>query len=129
MLTNQKCLAGGSILKKIERFSNQGVERYFCTNDEEIAKVISRLNQDKNAENWLSMRPHNQSFGEDKDFSIDFGEFEKDRLRGRGIRIHDGGCIEFGYWENGKSSTGHHIEIYSGWFKVGGEYIQDMGID
>ena len=48
-LTNQKRLADGSILKKIERFSKQGVERYFCMNDEEIAKVNSRLNGDNDA--------------------------------------------------------------------------------
>ncbi len=48
ILINQKCLADGSNLKKIERFSKQGVERYFCKNDEKIAKVNSRLNQDKN---------------------------------------------------------------------------------
>ncbi len=48
-LTNQKCLADGSVLKKIERFSKQGVERYFCMNDEEIAKVNSRLNGDNDA--------------------------------------------------------------------------------
>jgi hypothetical protein len=39
MLINQKWLADGSVLKKIERFSKQGVERYFCRNDEKIAEV------------------------------------------------------------------------------------------
>jgi hypothetical protein len=49
MLINQKWLADGSVLKKIERFSKQGVERYFCKNDEKIAKVNSRLNRDNDA--------------------------------------------------------------------------------
>jgi hypothetical protein len=49
MLINQKWIADGSVLKKIERFSKQGVERYFCKNDEKIAKVNSRLNRDNDA--------------------------------------------------------------------------------
>ncbi len=48
-LTKQKCIGDGSVLKKIERFSKQGVERYFCKNDEKIAKVNSRLNGDNDA--------------------------------------------------------------------------------
>ncbi len=42
-LTNQKLLADGSVLKKIKKFSSQGVERdiYRWL---EIAKVIPRLN-------------------------------------------------------------------------------------
>ncbi len=53
MLINQKCLADGSILKKIERFSKQGVEKYFFKNDEKIAKVNYRLNRDNDNYNWL----------------------------------------------------------------------------
>jgi hypothetical protein len=49
LLTNQKHLADGSVLKKIERFSKQVVERYFCKNGEKIAKVNSRLNSVKDA--------------------------------------------------------------------------------
>ena len=49
MLINQKTLADRNVLKKIERFSKQGVERYFCKNDQEIAKVNSRLNRDNDA--------------------------------------------------------------------------------
>ena len=48
-LINQKCLADGSVLKKIERFSKLGVEKYFYKDDKKIAKVISRLNRDYNA--------------------------------------------------------------------------------
>ena len=49
MLINQKSLADGSVLKKIERFSKQGVERYFFRDGEKIAKVNSRLNRDNDA--------------------------------------------------------------------------------
>ncbi len=48
-LTNQKCLADGSVLKKVERFSKQGAERNFFKDDKKKAKVISRLNRDYNA--------------------------------------------------------------------------------
>ncbi len=109
-LTNKKYLADGSVLKKIERFSKQGVERYFCKNDEEIAKVNTRLNQVNKSENWLSMRPHAQFFKQDEDIT-DFGEFEEDRLHGRGIGIYDDGAIIIGYCENGFWSTGNYIQI------------------
>ncbi len=36
-LTNQKCLADGSVLKKIERFSKHGVERAMYKDDEKLA--------------------------------------------------------------------------------------------
>jgi hypothetical protein len=48
-LTNQKWLGDGSVLKKTELFSKQGVERYFCKNDEKVAKVNTRLNPDNDA--------------------------------------------------------------------------------
>ena len=44
-LTNQKCLADGSVLQKLERFSNQGVERDFLKDGQKIAKIIPRLNR------------------------------------------------------------------------------------
>jgi hypothetical protein len=43
-LTNQKCLSDGSVLKKIERFSKQGVERDFLKDGHRIARIIPRLN-------------------------------------------------------------------------------------
>ncbi len=123
-LTNQKRLADGSILKKIERFSKQGVEKYFCKNDEKVAKVNTRLNRDKNAVNWLTMRPHAQFFEQDGD-TTEFGEFEEDRLHGRCIRICKYGPIFIGYYENGLS-TGNYIHIFgNGWFRVGEIYFKD----
>ncbi len=44
-LTNYKLLDDGSVLKKIERFSEQGVEKYFFKDGQRIAKIIARLNQ------------------------------------------------------------------------------------
>ncbi len=44
MMTNQKFLADGSILKKIQRFSNLGEESLFLKDGEQIAAVIPRLN-------------------------------------------------------------------------------------
>ncbi len=126
-LTDQKCLADGSVLKKIERFSKQGVERYFCKDDEKIAKVISRLNQDKNAENWLSMQPHAKGFhyGRTSDYAS-FGDFEEDKLEGRSIKLCSGGEIEIAYYENGGWPAGNYIYIYSsGEFAVGERYFKD----
>ncbi len=57
-LTNKKCLPDESVLKKIERFSSQGVERDFFVNGEKIAKINPRLTGDKDAQNWLSMQPN-----------------------------------------------------------------------
>ncbi len=118
-LTNQKCQADGSVLKKIERFSKQGVERYFCKDDEKIAKVISRLNQDDNAESWLSMRPSAKFFFHDK-YGTDYGELdEHNNLHGRGIFIFNDGRILIGFVDNGEW-TGNYIKIYNdGWFQVG----------
>ena len=57
-LTNQKCLVDGSVLKKIEQFSEQGVERHFLIDGQVKAKIIPRLNSAKDAQNWLSMQPN-----------------------------------------------------------------------
>ncbi len=54
-LTNQKCLADGSVLKKIEKFSEQGVERNISKDGQMIARIIPRLNTWKDPKNWLSM--------------------------------------------------------------------------
>ncbi len=66
-LTNQKFLADGSVLKKIERFSDQGVEIHFLKDGQEKAKIIPRLNAWHDAENWLSMRPSAQYYDVDRD--------------------------------------------------------------
>ncbi len=52
-LTNKKCLSDESVLKKIEQFSEQGVERDFFVDGEKIAKTILRLTGVKDAQNWL----------------------------------------------------------------------------
>ncbi len=52
-LTNKKCLSDECVLKKIERFSKQGVERDFSINGKKIAKISPRLNQSKDHQNWL----------------------------------------------------------------------------
>ncbi len=44
-LTNKKFQADGSVLKKTERFSEQGVERGFLKDSQWVAKVIPRLNR------------------------------------------------------------------------------------
>jgi hypothetical protein len=99
MLTNQKWLANGSVLKKIESFSKQGVERYFSKNDEEISKVNTRLNRDNNAENWLSMRPNASNYFKDYKDHTYFGELdEHNEPNGRGILIWFTGAISIGYW-------------------------------
>ena len=57
-LTNQKCLSDKSVLKKIERFSKQGVARDFFADGKKIAEITPRLTEVKDAQNWLSMQPY-----------------------------------------------------------------------
>jgi hypothetical protein len=57
-LTNRKYLEDGSVLVKIERFSEQGVERDFFVDGKKIAKITARLTAVKDAQNWLSMQPN-----------------------------------------------------------------------
>ncbi len=57
-LTNKRCLSDESVLKKIETFSEQGVERDFFADSKTIAEIIPRLTRVKNAQNWLSMQPN-----------------------------------------------------------------------
>ncbi len=123
-LTNQKCLSDEIVLKKIERFSKQGVERDFFIDGNKIAKIIPRLNQIKDAQKWLSMQPNPLRYIDG--YRYGFGDVNEDNdLHGRGIQIWNGG-IHFGYYENGRDSTGHYIEINSvGWFNVGECYMKD----
>ncbi len=87
--------------------------------------MITRLNQSKDAQNWLSMQPNPLRYC-DK-LRIGFGEVNEDnRLQGRGIEIYTNGLIYIGYWQNGSLSTGNYITISKdGWFKVGEEYFKD----
>jgi hypothetical protein len=57
-LTNKKCLLDGSVLKKIERFSKQGVEREFFLDGKKIVVISARLTGVKDAQNWLSLQPN-----------------------------------------------------------------------
>ncbi len=57
-LTDKKCLSDESVLKKIELFSKQGVERDFFAEGEKISKINPRLTRVKDAQNWLSMQPN-----------------------------------------------------------------------
>ncbi len=118
-LTNKKVLSDESVLKKIERFSNQGVERDFFVDGKKIAKIIPRLTGIKDAQNWLSMQPNPLRWFKDcrGDVLVSFGEInKKNRLHGRGIEIKDDGddgeFITIGHFKNGLC-TGHYISISS----------------
>ncbi len=85
-LTNKKCPSDESVLKKIERFSKQGVERDFFVDGKKIAKITPRLTGVKDAQNWLSMQPNPVRWR--VEHSSVFGEVnENNRLHGRGIQI------------------------------------------
>ncbi len=93
-LTNQKFLSDGSVLKKIERFSKQGVERDLTIDGQKIAATVPRLNK-SNARNWLSMQPDALRY---EKYSS-FGEINEDNyLHGRGIYIYLDGSIRIGFW-------------------------------
>ncbi len=48
-LTNTKFLGDGSVLKKIEEFSKQGVEKGFFKDGQKLGGVIPRLNRENDA--------------------------------------------------------------------------------
>ena len=54
-LSNIKCLADGSIIKKCERYSGEGIEKNFFKDGENISKIISRLNIRNDSREWLAM--------------------------------------------------------------------------
>ncbi len=98
-IINQKCLADGRVLYKIEQFSNKGVVKYFEIDGQEV--VEPRLNLIKNTQNWSSMQPNPLRWYSNHDGSA-FGEInEHNRLHGRGISLNIGG-ICFGYFKNGR---------------------------
>ncbi len=127
-LTNKKyCLSDESVLKKIERFLRQGVERDFFINGKRIAKITPRLTGLKDAQKWLSMQPNPLRWHGYEMFSHLFGEVnENNRMNGRGIDIYNDDRISIGYFEDGSKSTGNYIIIYSsGKFDVGEIYNND----
>jgi hypothetical protein len=85
-LINQRYLGDGSVLKKFERFSKQGVERYLTKDGQEIKARIHRFNRVNDAQNWLSMQPDPIRWW-CSDYKGDgFGEVkERNKLHGRGI--------------------------------------------
>jgi hypothetical protein len=102
VLIDQKCLADGSVLKKIERFSKQGLVRIFSKNGQEVTAIIPRLIKKNHAQNWLSMQPNPLRYS--NTFGSTFGELiEKNKpsygreirveLHGRAILIDDDGFI------------------------------------
>ncbi len=56
-LSNQKWLADGSVLDKIELFSENVVDQYILKDGQRIGTLIPRLNLCKDPQNWLSMQP------------------------------------------------------------------------
>ncbi len=134
-MTNKKFLADGSVIEKVVKFSEQGLERKILKDGQKIGTIIPRLNQDNNAQNWLSMQQNPLGCYENnyEDF---FGEVnEKNKLQGRGIAMWNGGIggrrhnnwtFIIGYFENGDWSTGKYIVIHSdGDFRVGEIYEKD----
>ncbi len=56
-LTKKKFLIDGSILDKIEEFSDSGARYDFFKDGQSMADIIARLNLCKDPKNWLSMQP------------------------------------------------------------------------
>ncbi len=106
---------------KIERFSEQGVERHFLEDGQEQAKIIPRLYRWHDTENWLSMRP-GAHYGRNNGLDAYFGELDDDyddQAHGRGVSINDD-FILIGYFKNRRLSAGNYIFIHDdGQFDVG----------
>jgi hypothetical protein len=129
-LSNQKWLADGSGLIMTELFSKQGVQRAILKDGLMIGAPIPRLNQSKDAQNWLSMQPIPSRYSYSDKYGDYFGEVNEDNLLpGRGIRIRNDNSIMIGYFEDGGYSTGHYIIINSAWgeFIVEEIYMDDGG--
>ncbi len=95
-LTNQRSLADGGVLKKIERFSMDEMESYFLKDGHKLTGVIPRLNTWQDPKNWLSMRPGPQSI-RIEDWRISFREIDEDnKLHGRCIEIKHNGHMVLG---------------------------------
>ena len=125
MLINQKCLSDESVLKKIERFSEQGVERDFFVDGEKIAKITLRLTGVKDAQNWLSIQPNPQRYTSNS--SLGFGVLREDNiLHGRCIYIDELGSVNIRYIdEYGGDATGPYIHIWNeDFFEVGEYYFE-----
>ncbi len=98
-LTNQKCLADGSVLKKVELFTQFRVLGRLLKGDQITAELVAELTPRLNgwehdAENWLSMRPEKKKYFKVDQYGTVFGEFnEQNELEGRGIRFTNDGLI------------------------------------
>ncbi len=88
--------------------------------------LIPRLNQSKDAQNWLSMQPNPLRYSDED--GRGFGEVnENNNLHGRVIITWKKGSVRIGYFVNGDYATGHYIYIWNDsiWFQVGEEYIEE----
>ncbi len=82
-LTNKKFLINGSILDKIEVFSDSGAQYDFIKDGQNMAEINARLNLCKDPKNWLSMQPNPMRYDL---YEERFGEVsENNELHGRGI--------------------------------------------
>jgi hypothetical protein len=96
-LINQQILADGSVLFKIEQFSNEGVVRYFEIDDQEVAEP--RLNLIKETKNcWVSMQPNPLRWYSNSHRGA-FGEIDaSNRRHGRCITINTNRSIGIGFY-------------------------------
>ncbi len=112
-LVNEKQTSDGTVLQKVERYSDQGVELSFIRDGERVASVIKRLNILTDQQNWLSLKP--VSAGRFSHLDVDtktFGELNQhNKLHGRGIKIWPDGDIIIQYWNNGATAPGNYISI------------------
>ncbi len=125
MLTNKKFLIDGSILFKIEVFSDSGARYDFLKDGKKSADFNARINLCKDHKNWLSMQPNPLKYAERLEEG--FGEVNYyNALHGRGIRIWGSANIDLRYWEYGFETIGNYIYIERyGDFRVGELYLND----
>jgi hypothetical protein len=96
-ITNKKFLIDGSILYKIEVFSDSGAQYDFFKDGTKSADFSARLNLCKDPKNWLSMKPKSLRYLDNTRAGL--GEInDNNRLHGRGISIGIRGTISIGYW-------------------------------
>ncbi len=119
---NAKFQFDGTKLAKIQAYTPVGIERGFFVNDQRVGDIDERFNLQLEGQDWLSLKPTQTQYHERKPWVTfdSFGEFDNNKLSGRGIKIwHDGHILIGNFFNNGQV-PGDYISIdHNGSFKVG----------
>ena len=114
-LVNTSYRCDGTLLQKVERYSPQGVERFFLINGYKVSLLIKRLNIFLKSDGWLALSPDASNYYQIQN-KVDFyfGEIGKNnKSNGRGISISADSCLHIycGYYQEGYRGPGNFMLI------------------